>query len=184
MGESEGSLLPILRRCHVPRQQRRPAAVVAVAPARAVGAERLPAAMLDLDARRRRAARRQTGSRPRWRPRGRGGGATGSRNGPAAPRPSPRPSHARCRPAVRSKIRPPGRGSRTTVRSGSAADGVIGRPPAVDVGGPDLERAVGRAGDLEGEPDRLDHGARRSARAVFSATRRKRAAASPQTRSR
>ena len=67
------------RRADVVRQQRRPAAVVPVAPLLAAGAEPLPAAMLDLDAGRRRRRGRRTGSRPRSRRRGRGGGATGSR---------------------------------------------------------------------------------------------------------
>ena len=58
--------------------------------------------------------------------------------------------------------------------------GVVGRPPRGDPRRPDVEGVVGRAVDLEREADRLDH---RSGR-VFSATSRKRTAASPHTRSR
>ena len=61
-----------------------------------------------------------------------------------------------------------------------AGDGVVGRPPLPDAGRPDLEGVGRRAGDLEGDPDRLDH---RSG-VVFSATSRNRPAASPQTCSR
>ena len=69
------------------RQQGRPAALVPVAPRLGIGAERLPAAMLDLDEGRRVACGRGTGSRPRSRRRGRAAGATGRRTGAAAPRP-------------------------------------------------------------------------------------------------
>ncbi len=82
--------------------------------------------------------------------------------------------------AVRSKIRPPVRGSRTTSDVRLARHRVVGRPPRRDPTRPDLERVVRRAGDLERDADGLDH---RSG-VVFSATSRKRAAASPHTRSR
>ena len=71
----------------VVRQERRPAAAVAVALLLAARPQPLPAAVLDLDPRRRLAARRRTGSRPRSRRRGRAGDATGSRAVTAAPRP-------------------------------------------------------------------------------------------------
>ena len=61
--------------------------------------------------------------------------------------------------------------------------GVIGWPPLRDPRRPDLEGMVGRAIDLEAQPDRLDHLAPRF-RLVFDATSEKRTAASPQTCSR
>ena len=61
----------------------------------------------------------------------------------AAPRPSPRPSRARCRRGVRSKIRPPGRGSRTTVRSGSPVTVWSAGHHCAIRRGPDLEGVVG-----------------------------------------
>ena len=64
-----------------------------------------------------------------------------------------------------------------------ADGGVVGRPPGGDPLGPHHERVLRRAGDLEGEPQGLDHSAAASA-TVFSATSRKRVAASPQTCSR
>ena len=70
----------------VVRQEGRPAGAVAVAPRLTLGAERLPAAMLDLDQGRRRRPAGGSGSRPRSRRRGRGGGATGRRAGSVAPR--------------------------------------------------------------------------------------------------
>ena len=57
---------------------------------------------------------------------------------------------------------------------------VIGGPPGADARGPDGKCVVGRAGHVEGHPQRLGH----SAGPVFSAMSVKRRAASPQTRSR
>ena len=61
--------------------------------------------------------------------------------------------------------------------------GVVLGPPLGDPRRPDVKGVVHRAVDLEGQADRLDHRLRRST-ALFAATSRKRAAASPQTRSR
>jgi hypothetical protein len=63
--------------------------------------------------------------------------------------------------------------------------GVIRRPPDPDPRRPDLERIVARAVDVVRQPDRLDHRRPRpEPGVVFEATSVKRAAASPQTRSR
>src|SRR5262245_2272426 len=69
------------------------------------------------------------------------------------------------------------------VRRRIARRGVIGRPPGVDAGGPHLEGVVGRAVDVEREPDGLDHRPR-VAGDVLEAMSANRAPASPQTRSR
>jgi hypothetical protein len=59
---------------------------------------------------------------------------------------------------------------------GSRADGVGRRPLPAGLSGPKFERSFGRAGNVERDPQRVGHLA-----SVLSATRRKRAAASPQT---
>ena len=90
-----------------------------------------------------------------------------------------------CSIAVRPSARRSGhlagaRGRRS--RSRFRRDRVVGRPPRVDPGRPDLEGTIHRAWDLELEANRLDHWSPGPA-GVFAATSRNRAAASPQTRS-
>jgi len=60
---------------------------------------------------------------------------------------------------------------------------MVERPPLADPPSPRLEGVLNRAVDVKGQPDRLDHRAGRRLLPVLEATSRKRADASPHTRS-
>src|ERR1019366_311614 len=65
---------------------------------------------------------------------------------------------------------------------GPPGHGVVAWPPRVDARGPHLEGTLGRAVDIEGEPQRRSHCL--GLRSTFSASSRNRTAASPQIPSR
>ena len=177
-----GAGLASLGRRDEMRQERRPAAAIPIAPRLPLRAERLPAPMLDLHARRRVTAIDELDLHL--------GGVV-----PVAPQVPQVPEAGRRFPdrhlaplmlgAGHGPLKDPAAGARLQHDRGVrlARRGVICRPPSVDARGPHLEGVVGRAVDLEGEPDRLDHRDRRGP-VVFEASSENRAAASPQTCSR
>ena len=177
-----------LRGGHEVRDQGVPPARVGVSPSLPFRTEPFPSGVHDVQAGSSRRRGPRTSARHRWRRFDRAGCARGTRAGAAGSTTVISPQSISVPSGVRSKMRPPRRGSNETCGVRISRCGVAFRPPTRQLLGPDGERMVRMTIDVERHGQRFDHDrppwsptVPTFGGAVFSARSRKRATASPQT---